>query len=527
MSVADDDGAKRARQIIHDDAEEVQWPDPAPLDKTSLDEKPYPIHAMPEVMAAAVKEYRAYGQQPFSLVACSAMAAASLAAQGLADVQRDPRLCGPISLYLLFVGISGERKSSSDKEFTKPFLDWTLDRRESEKPKMAAARAAGAAWEAERDGLLQRIKGLSGGKKGTGGQADIETLRTELKDLELRKPVAPIWPRLFYEDTNPAALAVDLADGWPSASLWSDEAGLVVGSHGMADQSLMRFIGLLNRLWDGGSFDRRRRTTESVTIVGRRFTACLMMQPVVLRNMLSVGDGAARGMGLFARCCIAWPRSTIGFRPYLAPAAGSPSMKALHKRLKDLLDKELPTSGPELGLTPPALQLSASGFSVWRDYYNEIETELGRWGEFGNIPDFGAKIADNAARIAGVFHVIENGPEGEISGIIMQDACAVAAWHLNEAKRLIGAAETAQVVHDAEALLEWMLRQKPDPGKPMPGPFETRRISQYGPAALRDRKRRDPAVTLLTDTHHLIVHGLDTKLHLNPKSKEPFNERSR
>jgi hypothetical protein len=87
---------------------------------------------------------------------------------------------------------------------------------------------------------------LSGGKKGTGGQADIETLRTELKDLELRKPVAPIWPRLFYEDTNPAALAVDLAEGWPSASLWSDEAGLVVGSHGMADESLMRFIGLLN-----------------------------------------------------------------------------------------------------------------------------------------------------------------------------------------------------------------------------------------------------------------------------------------
>src|SRR5947208_12071752 len=101
MSVADDDSAKHARQAIHDKAEEVQWPDPAPLDQTSLGDKPYPIDAMPDVMADAVKEYRAYGQQPFPLVACSAMAAASLAAQGLADVRRDRGLCGPVSLYLL------------------------------------------------------------------------------------------------------------------------------------------------------------------------------------------------------------------------------------------------------------------------------------------------------------------------------------------------------------------------------------------------------------------------------------------
>jgi hypothetical protein len=63
-----------------------------------------------------------------------------------------------------------------------------------------------------------------------------------------------------------------------------------------------------------------------------------MMQPVVLRNLLSAGDGEARGMGLFASCLIAWPRPTIGFRPYLAPAKGAPAMASLHARLRQLLE---------------------------------------------------------------------------------------------------------------------------------------------------------------------------------------------
>jgi uncharacterized protein DUF3987 len=202
-----DDGARRARQIVND-AEDLHWPDPEPLYQTSADEQPYPINALPLVMGTAVKEYRAYGQQPMPLVACSALAAAALASQGLCDVRRDQELCGPLSLYLMLVGISGERKSSSDREFTKPFRQWTLQRHEEAKAKIAETRAAIAAWEAKREGLLTKIKRLSSGGKKTAisTEADIEAMERELTELALNKPAAPILARLFYEDTNPAAL---------------------------------------------------------------------------------------------------------------------------------------------------------------------------------------------------------------------------------------------------------------------------------------------------------------------------------
>jgi hypothetical protein len=171
-----------------------------------------------------------------------------------------------------------------------------------------------------------------------------------------------------------------------------------------------------------------------------------MMQPVIFTRLLNANNGASRGMGLIARCCLAWPRSTIGSRLYRPAANRMPAMEKLHKRLTEMLDKGLPTKGPDMELAPPALPLSSSAFSTWRDFHNDVEVQLGRWGEFGNIPDIGAKIAENAARIAAVFHIVENDPLGEIGEPTMVRATRVAIWHLADAKRLIVTTEKSQTV---------------------------------------------------------------------------------
>ena len=106
------------------------------------------------------------------LVACSALATAALASQGLCDVRRDQELCG---LYLMLVGVSGERKSSSDREFTKPFRQWTLQRLEEAKPKREPLLRRGS----KREGLLTKIRHLSSGgnKTAISIEADIEAMK--------------------------------------------------------------------------------------------------------------------------------------------------------------------------------------------------------------------------------------------------------------------------------------------------------------------------------------------------------------
>ena len=80
------------------------WPDPEPLNPL-----PCPADALP----------------PLALVACSAL---SLAAPGLVNVRRDHQLVGPVSLYLLAVADSGERKTTCDTIFSPALRDWESGR---------------------------------------------------------------------------------------------------------------------------------------------------------------------------------------------------------------------------------------------------------------------------------------------------------------------------------------------------------------------------------------------------------------
>ena len=339
--------------------EEEAWPDPEPLFEPTEAERAYPLDALPPIAAKAVAQYRTYGQQPLSLVGCSALATVSLAAQALADVARDRHLIGPTSLYLLSVAVSGERKTSADRTFNRPIRDWVRERLEALAPDVKGTRARIAAWRAERDGVLNKIKKAAGDENKA---ADLERLKQSLAKLEAEPLREIILPELFHEDTNAPCLAVNLAEGWPSASIWSDESGLVVGGNGMNDDNLMGFIALLNRLWDGNDFTRSRLVAKSARIRGRRLTVNLMMQPVVLLRLLDARAGASRGMGWIARNLLAWPTSTIGSRPY-RDAAAMALVEEFHARIRELLGAAPPRRGRGSDSHPADRESVADGFS--------------------------------------------------------------------------------------------------------------------------------------------------------------------
>ena len=333
------DSARTA--ILH--AVPVERADPIPLVTPAEEPKPYPLDALPSIIRSAVNAYQRYGQQPLALVAGSALASVSLCTQGLANVARDSHLLGPVSLNIISIAASGERKTSCDRRQSRAPRQWQDERREAMAGEVLSARSAFAAHEAEHDGVLAKIKSAAG-RKGTAEEADLHDLKLRLQELESAPPRTPLVPSLFHEDVTPEALAQSIASGWPSSSLWSDEAGLVIGAHGMSDDSVMRFLALLNRLWDGATFERKRTTAKSFVIKGRRFTVSLMMQEVVLARLLAAGGGVSRGLGFLARFLVAWPGSTMGTRFYCAEFDDS-GLSAFDARLHALLDIPLSTEG--------------------------------------------------------------------------------------------------------------------------------------------------------------------------------------
>jgi hypothetical protein len=498
---------------------QTEWPEPIPLTLSRDAARPYPVDALPAILRDAVLEYAEYGQQPLPLIASSALASTSLTVQGLADVARDAHLSGPSSLYSLVVAISGERKTSADNWFRSAIRTWMIACGDAMHAETVGAVAELDAWKAERDGLLAKIKTASG-KAVVKDGADVKQLREDLVALERTKPDEVIVPRLFYEDVNNAALASNLASDWPSASLWSDEAGLVVGAHGMSDDTAMPFLGLLNRLWDGNTFDRDRITVPGARLRGRRFTVSLMMQPIVMERLLSVADGASRGMGFLARFLITWPVSTIGTRMYRQVEA-MPAIERLHQRLRELLDMPLPID-PEnpalMILAPPVLRFTARAQQLWERFHDDVETELGKTGQYVDVADIGAKVAENVARLAGNFHVLEYSPTGEIDSKTLYRAIKIVSWHLDEARRVFATFERSESVTDAELLLTWLRKQ---PARIPPTPINRRNILHAGPRSLRDLKRRDQAVEVLAEHLHLIPYGgigKPRRYVLNPRS---------
>jgi hypothetical protein len=208
----------------------TEWSDPADL-WASSESSPYPLSSFPEIPRNAIAHHQRYAKQPIAMVGGAALAQMALAAQGHADVARDERLIGPISLNQLVLGDSGERKTAADKQFSRGARIWQREKREELLNDHRRAKAMERDHRARIDGVKKRITALAH-KDSDEDKKESERQRERLVDLEQNPILFPPLPVLTYEDVTPAALAYALGTGWPSAGLFSDEAGAVVARHG-------------------------------------------------------------------------------------------------------------------------------------------------------------------------------------------------------------------------------------------------------------------------------------------------------
>ncbi|MFP6558343.1 DUF3987 domain-containing protein [Paraburkholderia sp. B3] len=120
------------------------WPQPQPL-TVRVEPEPYPVDALPPAIRAAVEEVQCYVQAPLPMVACSAHAALSVAIQAHVDVQRDSRLSGPVSLFVVVIADSGERKTTCDSFFMRAIRDYEREQAEAANdPRATSDKCAGA-----------------------------------------------------------------------------------------------------------------------------------------------------------------------------------------------------------------------------------------------------------------------------------------------------------------------------------------------------------------------------------------------
>lgn len=219
----------------------------APLPPPS---EPYPVESLGKILGEAASALQETVKAPLALCCQSVLASASLAAQSHFDVKLPWGERKPLSLFLLTVAESGERKSGIDdivlsaaKTQERQDMDCYLI--EVEKYEIDLGR-----WKSESEAANKRSSKI----KTQAGSDFAENAKHEIGP----KPDVPVTPLRFISDPTVEGLFKLLTTGQPSIGLFSDEAGLLIGGHALNSDNALKTMARWCKLWDGSPFDRVR-----------------------------------------------------------------------------------------------------------------------------------------------------------------------------------------------------------------------------------------------------------------------------
>lgn len=415
---------------------------PLPLIREVPAPEPFPMAALGPLLTG-VEAIAVLTEAPPALCAASVLGVAALAAQGLYDVKT---LGGssPMSLFLLTIAESGERKSTVDKlamRGVRAFED-KLHKEYLENQKIW--KRDHAIWERRKAAIL---KGADGDP--VEARADLEALGPE--------PSPPIRPQITAGSATIEGIVKHLGDLRPSLGIMTDEGGLLLGGHSMKAENRLSTMATLASMWDGAPLDRWRAGDGISSYPGRRFSSHIMIQPKAAEDFLS--DPLANGQGLLARFLTSRPASNIGNRLRFEDCPQERiEIDRLAEKIERLLSRELElVDGRRNELAPPILPLTPEARAVLVDFAREVERAQAVGGPFEDCRPVASKMAEQAVRIAGVLTVFEDPDANAVAGETMANSVTLATYYANEAARLHAASIVPEDVKEAEKMRKWLI----------------------------------------------------------------------
>ena len=451
---------------------------PQPLVRTIAPGAAYPVGALGP-LRAAVEAVQGVTLAPVAIPAQSALAVASLAVQGFADVET---LGGPraLSLYALTIARSGERKSACDAPLMAALRDHEREQAKAQRDDVQSWINTHALWKGERDRIL------ADARKGKGEKRD--AAQADLKALGAEPDAPPSTDRTVSEPTF-EGLTKLFATGQPSLGLFSDEGGQFLGGHAMNSDNRQKTLAALNDLWQGNPIRRTRSGDGHTTLFGRRLAVHLMVQPTVARSFLA--DPLAADTGFLPRFLMCEPPSAIGTRMQADARSDVLALAGFSDRLRSILDTPLPMDDDTRELQPRILALVPDARALLSGFADAIEMAQAPGGDLAHITGTASKAAEQAARIAGVLTLWADLGASHVRADVMADAIALAQFYLSEASRLASAATISVEIDMAEALRRWLLESWPHPD------VMARDVVQKGPNAMRETRKARAALGIL------------------------------
>jgi hypothetical protein len=464
---------------------------PLPIQRPTFPAKSYPFDALGSIAGAAARRIHEVVQAPDATCGQSILGVLSLCCQGFVDIKIDGRRY-PTSLFLLTVSESGERKSGTDKIALKPINDWQKLLVDQHKKQLIDYKNKIEIWKIRRNAAIKAAAEKSGK-----GSPELEP-----------EPQAPCEGLLLCDEPTLEGLEQLLERGQPSAGIFSDEGGRLIGGHAMnSDNALKTACGLSN-LWDGKPLTRVRKSEGSKILYGRRLAVHLMIQPVVLMQLLS--NEMLMGQGLLSRCLFSAPLPLAGTRKYQEiDLSKDPIILSFYDLINKLLDKPYPKGdgkhidpfNPDDALDPKIIELDRDSKKRWIEFHDETDRKMNEDGEFYPIKPFASKASEQVLRVAALFAFSENAFDSQIPLINLQQlerAITLISYYLEETLRILGKSISDPDINLAIQTLEWIKSKRSNQI------FSIADVYQRGPVQIRTGAKAKKIMRILQE-HELVT----------------------
>lgn len=341
----------------------------------------------------AIMEISQNVQAPIGLATNAVLAAMSATLDGTINVrppylQNDTNRANPVSLYLVAIANSGDRKSEVERHAMQGIRNFEQAQQATYKLATEEYEAKQEAWDLEKKRLL----------KASLKDSTID-VGSRLIELNQRKPHRPKEYKKVFVDVTIEGLLTSMRDN-DSVALISSEASSILSGRAMADTSKF------NDLWSGTPIRVERKTTDSLELSNKRLTISAMLQPERMEHFLTTRGTEARGAGFLARALIIKPTSIVGsrFEPYSITWV---NRDLFNQKVEQLLAfNKQHFSQPNA--KPLVMEFSKEATQRFKEISSLIETQS-QYGYYQHATDHASKLADNISRVAALIQFFEDG----------------------------------------------------------------------------------------------------------------------
>lgn len=422
------------------------WDAPIPLDEYDLPE--FPVEALPEWLAAFVEALAIETETPTDLAGMIALGVLATAMQRRYVAEPKPGWVESLSLWLLPLLSSGERKSAVFGRLYQPVWDRQRELLAAGAPGRARAQAELASAESHLKKTITEASKGSASERITARAARDEASDEHERLLNEVPPEAV----MMLDDVTPERLGQVMGDVG-AVTIASDEGGVFSTFAGRYSAGVPN-LDLLLKSHNGGtaSIDRIKRGR---TVIERpACTLAMAVQPDVLAEVTASSQFVERG-GL-ARFLFAMPSSNLGKRTNDGQPVPGAIERAYTARILGLLPHEPPVKKADQKPNERVLRFESDAWSLMREFMARHEPRLHRdVGDLAWCLPWASKFPGALVRIAALIE-LASGHSESISLASTHRALLFAPYFEAHARAALGMAGEDEPIKDARVVLSWI-----------------------------------------------------------------------